>query len=502
MNFFKFNIKFIYPISSVGIYYFNNDLKNKTNTNKKYTYEEIKKHNTENDIWIIYKNQIYDVTNFLNNHPGGKDKLMLAAGNSVEPYWNVYKQHYTPEIINNILDPMKIGTIKDYNTNNIDTYNNPYINEPLRSNLLKFHTYQPCNAETPISNISNNWITPNNLWYIRNHSPVPNIDVSDYKLSIICPNKDNIEFNLETIKKYPSKDIITTIQCGGNRRSEYNKLQQTSGTLWENGAISTAKWTGVLLKDIIDDMEIDMDNIKHVHFIGYDDVKASIPIEKVLNNYGDVLLAYKMNDGEIPRDHGYPLRIIVPGYVGIRNIKWIKTIEFSDTEVDGPWQQGISYKGIPHYITDVNKIPDLNLVQSIYETPVQSCITEIENTENIIKGYAWSGGGRNIIRVDVSYDNGKTWNMATLKEGNDQTFNKAWAWTFWEYKVDKDKCLENVMCKAIDNSYNVQSNSLDNIWNIRGLLNNIYHTYNINNTISTDYDPYDMDEFYVINDLI
>ena len=103
-------------------------------------------------------------------------------------------------------------------------------------------------------------------------------------------------------------------------------------------------------------------------------------------------------------------------------------------------------------------------------------MTLIENN-NTIKGFAWSGGGRNIIRVDVSIDDGQTWQMAELQEGSEQPFNQAWAWTFWEIKLNNTHKINKVICKAVDNGYNIQSQEMTYLWNIRGLLNNSLHKY-------------------------
>jgi sulfite oxidase len=444
---------------------------------KKYTYEEISKHTSkENGIWVTYKDSVFDITDFINNHPGGKDKIMLAAGKGIEPYWDIYKQHTNNEsIVNDILNPMRIGFIKEYDKNKYNNVNDPYIKDPTRSSDLNYHSVTPCNAETPLDEITNNWITPNDLWYIRNHNPVPNIDINKYKLNISSTSNDYV-FTIDELKKLKSKKIITTMQCGGNRRNNLNDYKKTSGTLWNIGAISTAEWKGVPLRDIIIQKGLLNDKIKHIQIEGIDGVKASIPIEKVMNIYGDVLLAYEMNGEDIPRDHGYPLRIIVPGHVGIRNIKWIKNIILSKEEAEGTWQKGISYKGIPHYIDDVNNI-NIDDIAPIQEMPIQSCITNITKShdEIIAKGFAWSGGGRGIIRVDVSFNDGKTWKMANLKEGRDQPFNKAWAWTFWEAKIDIPKDKVTVCCKAIDSSYNTQPEKQETTWNIRGLNNNSWH---------------------------
>lgn len=114
----------------------------------------------------------------------------------------------------------------------------------------------------------------------------------------------------------------------------------------EIGAISTAKWSGARLRDVLlsmglDDAYIENNNIRHVQFVSADGLEASIPIRKALDKYGDVLLAYEMNDGEIPAVHGYPLRLVVPGHVGVRNVKWVSKIILSAEEAQGPWQRGM-----------------------------------------------------------------------------------------------------------------------------------------------------------------
>ena len=464
---------------SCGVSYLYSKYNNK---DKYYTYQEVQKHNNLNDgIWVTYKDNVYDITDFIENHPGGKDKILLSAGKSLEPYWNVYKQHTNnPYIINDILKPMKIGLLSDYDEKKTKG-DDPYINDPKRDSDLHFHSISPCIAETPCDSIMDNWITPNNLWYIRNYHPVPDIESKKYRL-IITNQGLSKSFSLDEIKKMEAKKIISTIQCGGNRRGELNKIEKTIGTPLNIGAISTAEWEGITLRDLlilnkVTDKDVINGDVKHIQFESEDGLKTSIPAEKAMNVYGDVLLAYKMNGEDIPRDHGYPVRLIVPGHVGVRNMKWIKSIKVSNEESEGTWQRGISYKGVAHYIKDFKNI-DLNKVASIQEMPVQSCIVEAYKKEEYInvKGFAWSGGGRGIIRVDVSLDGGKSWSEATLKEGSDQPFNKFWAWTFWDLKVKHDKKNNfEIICKATDSSYNTQPENNNFSWNVRGLNNNSWH---------------------------
>ena len=481
--------KLIFGLSGIGLtsglsYYF---FKNKNE--KKFTYEEVSKHNSiDKKVWVTYKKDVYDITKFIQYHPGGKDKIMLAGGKDLEPYWNIYRQHLNDNIINTILLPLKIGSLSDYEHNKYLNTTDPYISDPKRNDLLKFHNLTPCNSEVPSNYLLDNWITPNDFWYIRNHNPVPIVDIDKFKLNINF-QKNIFSLSIKEIKKLKNTKLISTIQCGGNRRSGLNKLDKTSGTTWDIGAISNAEWNGVLLKEVLNNLgftseKINDNNIKHIHFEGIDGVKSSIPIEKVINNRGDVLLAFEMNGDTLPEDHGFPLRVIVPGHVGIRNIKWLKNITLSDKEADGPWQKEIAYKGIPHYIKNLNEI-NLDDIPPIQETPIQSCITDINLLEISdkdkyieIRGVAYSGGRRGINRVDVSIDDGKTWRIAELKEGSNQEYNRAWAWTFWELKIHiteiKKKRLK-VICKAIDSSYNIQPDKIEHAWNIRGLNNNSWH---------------------------
>lgn len=475
----------------IGIFY-SEDFKNyffKDIKKPEFTYDEVNTHNKENDVWVTYKDGVYDISKFVDNHPGGKAKVMLAAGSAIDPYWHVFKQHTNyPSIVKDILEPMKIGTLKDYDKNKYNNFEDVYMNDPARDSELKFHSIKPCNAETPIKEIMDNWITPNYLWYIRNHNPVPKVNINDYNLHLTgLIDSFNKNFNFSELTNIKTKKVISTIQCGGNRRGGLNANGKTSGTAWNIGAISTAEWEGISLKDFliengVNNKIIEENNINHIHFESIDGVKISVPISKVFDTEygGDVILAHKMNGEELPRDHGYPLRLIVPGYVGVRNLKWINKISLEKDEIDSVWQTGLSYKGVPHYIKDVKDI-SLDRIAPIMEMPIQSCVVDVrldKQTDKLkVSGFAWSGGGRNVIRVDVSLNNGECWKLAELKEGHQQKLNRAWAWTFWEAEFDMNTVKDHyeVVCKATDVSYNTQPENGDYIWNIRGLNNNSWH---------------------------
>jgi sulfite oxidase len=441
-----------------------------------YTEDQIKQHNTENDAWVSYKSGVYDITKFIECHPGGKDKIMSAAGKPLEPYWELYQQHYTDDIYT-ILEDYKIGTTDTYSKKTAD----PYINEPIRNNTLTIHKNKPYNAEADLIKLRKHYITPTENIFVRNHHPVPIINPDTYYLTLT--NKyGSINLSLNDIKKdYPHHTVTSTIQCAGNRRSEFNKIDKTLGLPWKAGAIYNAKWTGVYLKDILLDHELFLDE-KYVHFIGQDNpYDSSISINKVMDSNQDVLLAFKLNDEDIPADHGYPLRAIVPGYFGGKNVKWLKEIRLSNKESDSTWQRGVAYKGLAPNIKDITVLDKetIESIPTIEELPIQSIICDLVDQGDdkvLVKGIAYSGGGKKIVRVDVSNDNGSTWKPATLEEGSEQERNRSWGWTFWSIKMSKKDSME-IVSKAIDSSYNTQPNKIETIWNRRGILNNSVFRY-------------------------
>ena len=496
-------------VSSVGVAY--NEEYNAIHGNV-YRLDEIGLHKTkENGIWVTFEGGVYDITKFVVNHPGGADKVMLAAGSDIGPFWNLYPQHTKSSMPKDLLTPMRIGTLhpEDRKSQLAEAVHNPadpYSSEPPGSPLLEYHMKKPSNAECPNSLLTENWITPADLFFVRNHHPSPLIENKDYLLTISglgLPHghmdqldKDKaITFTLKDLKtKFNKVSIVNSVQCGGNRRAEMNSIRKTFGSPWKTAAISTAKWSGVRLSDLlkavgVSERSAEKDGIKHIQFNGGEGLDASIPAHKGLSAYGDVIIAYEMNDKPIPVQHGAPVRIIVPGYVGVRNVKWLKRIVLSSEECYGPWQRGMSYKGFGPSTVNLEGI-DVEKIPSLQEQPVNSAIsipqkgTKLEpGCKHTVKGYAYSGGGRGIIRVDVSADGGETWQTADLKEGADQPLHKAWAWTLWETEVEIPEAMEGkecqIICKATDAAYNCQPDNLKGIWNLRGINNNSWHRVDV-----------------------
>ncbi|KAJ8984700.1 hypothetical protein NQ317_004959 [Molorchus minor] len=203
----------------------------------------------------------------------------------------------------------------------------------------------------------------------------------------------------------PKCTITATLMCAGNRRSEMTKIKSVKGLNWGPAAIGNATWTGVRLRDVLIRAGIneDDDTYKHVQFEGIDlDVTgksygASIQFWRAIDKRADVILAYEMNGVALPKDHGFPLRVVVPGVVGARNVKWLEKISVSKDESDSHWQQN-DYKGFAPCV-DYDTV-DFSKAPAIQELPVISAICKpIDgDTVTVDDGHIFVTLGREVVK--------------------------------------------------------------------------------------------------------
>lgn len=452
-----------------------------------YKQEDIQKHDTlEKGIWVTYGIGVYDITDFVPKHPGS-DKIMLGAGSAIDPFWHIYQQHNNKEILT-LLESFRIGNLDKADEVSTDDMGSPWANEPSRHPLLKAASEKPFNAEPPISLLAENFLTPNEFFYVRNHLPVPVIDPETFELDVEVEESEQTKtFALDEIKKLPKFTVTAAVMCGGNRRSEMTEVKPVKGLSWSAGAVGNAKWSGARLRDVLLAMGLKSDEKRHVIFEGCDldptshPYGASIPLSKAMDERGDVILAYEMNGETLSRDHGFPLRVIVPGTVGARNVKWLCRIIVSKNESSSHWQQN-DYKGFSPSTdwdtVDFTKSPAIQAmpVTSAICTPVHGQKVQLEDGCVNVKGYAWSGGGRRIVRVDLTVDAGETWYVADLEQ-EDLPDGRHYGWTLWSAKLPVPAGCENIeiWSKAVDSAYNTQPESFKNTWNLRGVLSNAYH---------------------------
>jgi sulfite oxidase len=447
--------------------------------------------------WVTKGNKVYDITEWIPNHPGG-EVILRAVGGSIDRYWDIFAIHKKDDVYD-ILEQYCIGQIdpQDLQDGRVPSadIDDPFETDPQRDPRLKHHTNRPCNAETANDDLQP-FITANEVFYVRNHLWVPGTDETKKQtLTIEMPDGEEREYSVEDLKKkFKEVEITATLQCSGNRRSHMNmEARSTQGLPWGVGAISNAEWTGVRLRDVLADAGFPVDDwpedVKHVQFGGAEAYGASIPIEKATDRRGDVIVAYKMNGVPLPPDHGAPIRMIVPGYVAARSVKWVNKIILSDEESPSQWQKR-DYKV---FGPNVQPPPNWDAAPAIQETPVQSAITSLHdissaNTNDrrmlqvygleedsvVVEGYAYAGGGRKIVRVDISPNDGRTWHQAELLQ-HDTKGSKAWAWQKWRFVLPKIAAGRCFVVKAVDEASNVQPEQYEPHYNFRGNLTSSWH---------------------------
>ncbi|ETN44460.1 uncharacterized protein HMPREF1541_10641 [Cyphellophora europaea CBS 101466] len=455
---------------------------------------EVRKHGRRSEKrWVVRGNKVYDITEWIPNHPGG-EVILRAVGGVIDTYWEIFSIHKKQEVYD-ILEQYYIGDVdpRDLVDGRVpqDDIEDPFEDDPQRHSTLKVHTERPCNAESPVE-VLDKFITPSEQFYVRNHLWAPKLDPKSYRLTIELPDGEEVAYSLEDLKKFTQVDVTATLQCSGNRRKHMTQgSRYANGLQWGIGAMSNANFRGVRLGDILahagfNGMAEDNAEVKHVQFQGAEAYGASIPLEKALSHDGDVLLVHEMNGQPLPQDHGFPVRVLVPGHVAARSVKWLKRISLAEEESQSQWQQR-DYKcfGPNQSGSDV----DWAAAPAIQETPVQSAITSVkdlpkgerllqvyglEEDSIEVKGYAFAGGGRRIVRVDVSPDNGRSWTQAELLE-DEAVGRKRWAWTQWKLVVPRRLAGANFVVKAVDEGYNTQPEGHEAYYNFRGNLSSAWH---------------------------
>lgn len=373
-----------------------------------------------------------------------------------------------------------------------------YSNEPPRHPSLQINSKEPFNAEPPRVALVSSYVTPVELFYKRNHGPIPVVDaIERYSVSVVGLVENPKKLFMKDIRMLPKYTVTAILQCAGNRRTAMSHTRKVKGVGWDISAVGNAVWGGAKLADVLELVGVPKlthtthSGGKHVEFVSVDKCKeenggpykASIPLIQATDPKADVLLAYEMNGVVLNRDHGYPLRVVVPGVIGARSVKWLDSISVTADECQGFFMQR-DYKMFPPSV-DWDNI-NWSTRRPQMDFPVQSAICSLRDVDTVkpgkvkISGYALSGGGRGIERVDVSIDGGKTWLEANKYQRPgvqyiaDDPENDKWAWVLFEITVDINQNTE-IVAKAVDSAANVQPANVEEIWNLRGILNTSWH---------------------------
>jgi sulfite oxidase len=340
---------------------------------------------------------------------------------------------------------------------------------------LIVHELEPFNAETGPAALAESAVTATDAFYVRGHGPVPDIDAAAWRLHVHGLVERELSLSLATLREaLPEHDITATLQCAGNRRAGLMAIRDIPGEApWGPGATGTATWTGVALADVLA-LAQPTPQAAHVGFDGADlcpetplqeRFGGSIPIAKARRP--EVLLAYAMNGAPLEPVHGAPLRVVVPGYIGARSVKWLDRIELRDAPWDGYFQQ-VAYRLLPEDGTPgPGQGMPLGLVALNADilSPADGDTVAVGPVE--MRGYAFAGGERHVARVDVSIDHENSWTQAELLDDLGP-----WAWRQWRITVDLAPGEHEIVVRAWDSSAATQPEHEAPLWNPKGYVNN------------------------------
>jgi DMSO/TMAO reductase YedYZ molybdopterin-dependent catalytic subunit len=372
----------------------------------------------------------------------------------------------------------------------------PYLSRPLRAENEEPWVKdtdpfieRPPNLETRVELLRNSFITPNRLFFVRNNAPeTPRIDADDYRLIVEGDGlNEEIELTLEDVYRLPSRTLLTQMECAGNWRGFYDIVQDrpAQGGQWTAGAIGSAYWTGTPLKEVLELAGVS-DEAVSVQLIGLDEdtpeggFRRPMSIEKALDE--DTLLAYTMNGETLPFDHGYPLRAVVPGWVGSNSIKWLGRIVVSTEKI---W----SRNNTTSYVLANGEeweppedAPEEALGWPVYHTSLKSFLAlpwpaELSSGHQVIRGFASPGAHdwdelpepvvkppRRIARVEWRVDDGN-WQEARLIEPV-----MAGVWARFEIDWEAESGSHTISTRATDEDGLTQPDEAP--WNEQGYLMN------------------------------
>lgn len=341
---------------------------------------------------------------------------------------------------------------------------------------------RPLNAETP-AHLLNDEFTPANRLFVRNNGlPPVNPDADNWTLtlggeSVRTPKTYTIK---ELKQKFETVELALTLECGGNGRADY--YPPASGNQWTTGAVGCPKWTGVRLKDVLEDCGMKKDAV----YIAYhsadahlsqdpskDAISRGVPIAKAME--AESMIAWGMNGESLPSHHGFPLRLVFGGWPGSTSGKWLKQIDIRNVVHDGTKMTGTSYR-VPKYpVKAGTEVPeeDMGIIESM---PVKSLITfprsGLKHTIDKslkLNGHAWAGDLA-VSSLSVSIDFGQTWISANLKKPVNRH-----AWQQWSADVSfPKKGYYEVWARAVDSEGTSQPMLVPD-WNPKGYLNNSCH---------------------------
>lgn len=367
---------------------------------------------------------------------------------------------------------------------------------PRHKDLIRLTGIHPFNVEPHLTDLMNAGpITPAPLHLVRNHGAVPKLDWDTHKVTIGGLVDKKLTLSMDQLARMKSITTPVLVVCAGNRRKEQNMRRQTIGFNWGAAGLSNSLWTGVPLHVLLKQCgvtEVTAER-QYVCFTGPEgelpkgkdgSYGTSIPLAKALDPAQDVMIAYAQNGEKLRPDHGFPVRVIIPGYIGGRMIKWLCKIEVTSEPSDNFYHFRDNRIMPPHVTSELAEAEgwwekpeyifnELNINSAISSPAHDEKVAAFPGETYTVKGYAYTGGGRAITRVEVSIDGGHNWRLAKHELPCGLTmYGKSWCWAHWSYELPCEELAncEELMCRAWDEGNNTQPRDLT--WNLMGMGNN------------------------------
>jgi sulfite oxidase len=337
------------------------------------------------------------------------------------------------------------------------------------------HEEEPFNAETGLAALDEGPLTATDAFYVRGHGAVPEIEPAEWRLRVDGAVERPLSLSFATLREaFVERTETATLQCAGNRRAGLMAIRDIPGEApWGPGATGTATWTGVALADVLA-LAAPLPEAAHVGFEGADICPEAQPAQRFGGSIRldkarrpEVLLAWAMNGEPLPAVHGAPLRVVVPGYIGARSVKWLERIEVRATPWPGYFQH-VAYRLLPE---DGTPGPGAGMPLGIVAlnadvlSPTDGQTVAAGAVE--VRGYAFAGGERYVARVDVSLDAGETWVQAEMLDDLGR-----WAWRHWRATVELGAGEHEIVVRAWDSSAATQPETEAALWNPKGYVNN------------------------------
>ena len=341
------------------------------------------------------------------------------------------------------------------------------------------HSEQPFNGEFA-PHLLNDDVTPTARHFVRNNSSIPERaksgDLHGWKLTIDGEVHKKLSLSMDDLIRFPQVTVQVVVECAGNGRSLFTP--QVDGTPWIRGAVGCSEWTGVRLRDVLKAAGLKETAVYTGNYgadlpIGSgEQFSRGIPIEKAMDEH--TLIALKMNGKDLPAAHGFPARLIVPGWIGSAMQKWLNRIWVRDQVHDSEKMTGYSYR-IPTYPPVPGTKPPKNEMVIATSGRVKSLITKPQSKTTVkigtpvkVRGHAW-GGENKVDKVYISTDFGIRWQETQLIQPTNR-----YAWYHWETEIAfENRGYYEIWARAFDDKGNAQPFSQP--WNPKGYLGNVIH---------------------------